>query len=309
MRVGRFTTTLIAGALAVGLAGCTGAPDREDQARDIRDRVAAMPGVTDADLTYDNDILAGTRFELRVDMDTATDEQIGAVADEIDHARGGDFADFDQRAEIDVARWTTLAGSDRLPDDAGRTAAQLRRLRAEVQAESIVYFAGTAGASVKVDGATATGRVVDTVLRVFTDPPPDTIEVASEPAADDPYWDVRSRMSIADKQRIDGQLAALAPAQPGYVTVRDGRIVTLTMSVTSPAAAHREIAHAVSVIGARPGQPVDLNWAAAAPAGIKGPRWAGSAEIGGCDRGSHMGELLPDARALQERIRDEFGSC
>lgn len=309
MRAGRFTTTLITGALAVGLAGCTGAPDREDEARAIRDRVAAMPGVTDADLTYDNDVLAGTRFELRVDMDTATDEQIGAVADEIDHARGGAFADFDQRAEINVARWTTLAGSDRLPDDAAQIAAQLRRLRAEVQAESIDYFAAAEGSSVRVYDATATGRVVDTVLRVFTDPPPNTIEVASEPGSVDPSWAVRSRLSIADKQRIDGQLAALAPAQPGYVTVRDGRIVTLTMSVTSPAAAHQEIAHAVSVIGARPGQPVDLNWAAAAPAGIKGPRWAGSAEIGGCDRGSHMGEPLPDAQALQERIRDEFGSC
>lgn len=309
MRAGRFTTTLTAGALAVALAGCTGAPDREDEARDIRDRVAAMPGVTDADLVYDNDIWAGTRFELRVDMDTATDHQIGAVADEIDQLRGDAFDDFDQRAEINVARWTTLAGGDRLPDDAARIAAQLRRLRADVQADSIRYGGGTDGSSVQVDGATATSEVVDTVLRVFTDPPPDTIEVASEPVADDPYWDVRSRMSIADKERIDGQLAALAPAQPGYVTVRDGRIVTLTMSVTSPAAAHQEIAHAVSVIGARPGQPVDLNWAAAAPVGTKGPRWAGSAAIGGCDRGSHMGELLPDARALQERIRDEFGSC
>ncbi|MDO3638046.1 hypothetical protein [Mycolicibacterium arseniciresistens] len=309
MRIRRFTTTLVAGVLTIGLAGCTGAPDREDEARDIRDRVAAMPGVTDADLVYDNDVMAGTRFELRVDMDAATDDQIGAVADEMDHLRGDTFDDFDQRAEINVARWTTLAGGDHLPDDAARIAAQLRRLRADVQAESIVYFAGTAGPSIKVNGATATGRVVDTVLQVFTDPPPDTVEVASEPASDDPYWAVRSRMSIADKQRIDGQLAALAPAQPGYVTVRDGRIVTLTMSVTSPAAAHQEISGAVRVLDARPGRPVHLNWAAAGAAGARGPRWAGSAEIGGCDHGSHMGELLPDAQALQQRIRDEFGSC
>ncbi|MEV3904368.1 hypothetical protein AB0K11_18755 [Mycobacterium sp. NPDC050551] len=309
MRFRRITTTLIAGALAVGVAGCTGAPDREDEARDIRDRVAAMPGVTDADLTYDNGVLAGTRFELRVDMDSATEEQIGAVADEIDRARGDDFADFDQRAEINVARWTTIAGGSRLPDDAGRIAAQLRRLRADVHAESIDYFAAAEGPSVQVFGATATGRVVDTILRLFTDPPPDTIEVASEPASGDPAWAVRSRLSIADKQRIDDQLAALAPAQAGYVTVREGRVVALTMSVTSPAAAHREIAHAVGVIGARPGQPVDLNWAAAGPTVTKGPRWAGSAEIGGCDHGSQMGELLPDATALQQRIRDEFGSC
>jgi hypothetical protein len=191
----------------------------------------------------------------------------------------------------------------------GGIAAQLRRLRADVQADSIRYGGGTDGSSVRVDGATATSRVVDTVLRLFTDPPPDTIEVAPDPASDDPFWAVRSRMSIADKQRIDGQLAALAPARPGYVTVLDGRVVHLTMSVTAPAAAHQEIAHAVRALGARRGQPVDLSWAAAGPAGTKGPRWAGSAEIGGCDHGSHMGELLPDAAALQQRIRDEFGSC
>ncbi|MCV7171642.1 hypothetical protein H7I41_17135 [Mycobacterium manitobense] len=307
MRIRRFTTTLVAGVLTIGLAGCTGAPDREDEARDIRDRVAAMPGVTDADLVYENDIWAGTRFELRVDMDTATDEQIGAVADEIDHKRGDEFADFDQRAEINVARWTTLAGGERLPDDAARIAAQLRRLRADVQADTIRYGAGTDGSSVRVDGATATSEAVDAVLQVFTDPP-DTIEVAPDEGADAPFWAVRSRMSIADKQRIDGQLAALAPAQPGYVTVLDGRVVHLTMGVTSPAAAYQEIAHAVRALDARRGEPVDLSWAAG-PAGTKGPRWAGSAEIGGCDHGSHMGELLPDAQALQQRIRDEFGSC
>ncbi|MCZ8379600.1 hypothetical protein O6P37_12050 [Mycobacterium sp. CPCC 205372] len=309
MRIRRLTTTLVAGVLTVGLAGCTGAPDREDAARDIRDRVAAMPGVTDADLVYDNDIWAGTRFELRVDMDTATDHQIGAVADEIDHLRGDEFDDFDQRAEINVARWTTLAGGDRLPDDAARIAAQLRRLRADVQADGIRFGGGTDGSSVRVDGASATSGVVDTVLRLFTDPPPDTIEVAPDEGIDAPFWAVRSRMSIADKQRIDGQLAALAPAQPGYVTVRDGRIVTLTMSVTSPAAAHQDISGAVRTLDARPGRSVHLNWAAQGAVGARGPRWAGSAEIGGCDHGSHMGELLPDAQALQQRIRDEFGSC
>ncbi|UHJ57132.1 hypothetical protein LT337_10050 [Mycolicibacterium fortuitum] len=42
----RFASGVAALSIAVtaGVSGCTGAPDREQEASDIRDRIAAMPG-------------------------------------------------------------------------------------------------------------------------------------------------------------------------------------------------------------------------------------------------------------------------
>ncbi len=56
------------------------APDREQEALDIRNRIAEMPGVANVDLIYDNGVLEGTRFELEVDMEQASDQQVGAVS-------------------------------------------------------------------------------------------------------------------------------------------------------------------------------------------------------------------------------------
>ncbi|MDT0382856.1 hypothetical protein RM572_29335, partial [Streptomyces sp. DSM 42041] len=84
-------------AVTAGLSGCTGAPDREQEALDIRNRIAEMPGVANVDLIYDNGVLEGTRFELEVDMQQASDQQVGAVVDQLDELRGDDFAKFNQR--------------------------------------------------------------------------------------------------------------------------------------------------------------------------------------------------------------------
>nr|MDT0523149.1 hypothetical protein [Streptomyces sp. DSM 41633] len=104
-------------AVVVGVSGCTGAPDREQEASDIKNRIAAMPGVSEVDLIYDNGIIEGTRFELEVSMDQATDQQVGSVAAQIDELRGKDFAKFDQRMKIIVAKWTSLSAGTDLPDD------------------------------------------------------------------------------------------------------------------------------------------------------------------------------------------------
>lgn len=122
-------------AVMIGVSGCTGAPDREQEALDIKNRIAAMPGVTEVDVIYDNGILEGTRFELDVAMEQATDQQVGAVAAQLDELRGNDFAKFDQSMKISVAKWTSISGSVDLPDDVEQVTGLVRRLRSEAPAE------------------------------------------------------------------------------------------------------------------------------------------------------------------------------
>ncbi|OBB19723.1 hypothetical protein A5761_00850 [Mycolicibacterium setense] len=303
-------------ALSVGVSGCTGAPDREKEALDIRDRIAAMPGVEDVDLIYDNGILEGTRFELKVDMPRASDQQVGAVAAQLDELRGDDFAKFNQRMEILVADRTSVSGSAGLPDDIDQVTGLLRRLGSDAPAGEIRWSgaAAPAASKLRILEAEKPGAAVDAVLRIFADRSPSDIEVSAADRVADPHWMIVNRLSLADKQRIDGQLAAAAPADPGWIGVRDGRIERLTFSVPTPATAYEDVVRTIRVIEAGPAHPVSLLWHwADDPSRFNEPRWAGSAMIGKCDyvNGDRTKSepLVPDALALQQRIRDEFDTC
>lgn len=302
-------------AVTAGLSGCTGAPDREQEALDIRNRIAAMPGVSDVDLTYDNGVLEGTRFELAVDMGQATDQQVGAVVAQLDELRSSDFAKFNQRMKILVAQQTSLSGGADLPDDAEQVTGLVRRLRADAPAGEIVWSGAAPDTSkVRIQEAENPGAAVDAVLRIFSDRPPSEIEVSAADRVADPHWMIFNPLTPTDKQRIDGQLAAAAPANPGWIGVRDGRVERLTFSVPTPATAYEDVVRTIHAVEAGPAHPVSLTWVwADDPARYNEPRWAGSAMVGKCDYPSgdrtKSEPLVPDALALQQRIRDEFDTC
>ena len=303
-------------AVAAMLAGCTGAPDRESAAIQIRDRVAAMPGVSDLDLIYDNGIFEGTRFELRADMEAATDEQIGAVAAEINAARGADFAEHDQRIELDVADGVSIGTSTALPQDTGAVAGLLRELDSRVTAQSIDWLSSGDGATgIDIYDTTATGAVVDSVLQVFADRPLDSIEVnrPTGPGEEASWW-IRTRLTPERKRAIDAQLAAAAPATPRLIVIRDGHIVTLRVAIPTPETAHPDIVRVIDAVGAGPQHPLDLGWSwSEDPARYGDLRWAGSVDIGKCDNPNantaSPDDLVPAARQLQQRIRDHYGPC
>lgn len=298
------------------LAGCTGVPDRESEANQISDRVAAMPGVSDLDLIYDNGIFEGTRFELRVDMEAATVEQIGAVATEINTARGDDFAEHDQRIELDVADGVSIGASTALPQDTGAVAGLLRELDSRVAAQSIDWGSGGDGATgIDINETAAAGEVVDSVLQVFADRPLDSIEVSRPPGpGEGASWWIRTRLTPEQKRDADEQLAAAAPATPRLIVIRGGHIETLRVAIVSPETAYPDIVRVIDALGAGPQRPLDLGWSwSDDPARYGDLRWSGSADIGNCDDpNANTGspdDLLPAARQLQQRIRDEYGRC
>lgn len=314
----RFASGVAALSIAVtaGVSGCTGAPDREQEASDIRDRIAAMPGVSEVDLIYDNGIIEGVRFELKVDMAQATDQQVGAVAAELDELRGRDFAKFDQSIKIIVGEDTSIAASTDLPDDTDHLTGLVRQLGVDAPAGDITWSVGAAPDSSRVQilEAQHPDQAVDAILRRFADRPPSTIEVSAANRVADPHWMIFNRFTPADKQRIEKQLAAAAPADPGWIGVRDGWIDHFTFSVPTRATAYEDIVRTIHALEAGPDHPVSLTWAWH---GVKyrydEPRWAGSAMIGKCEyvNGNRTASepLVPDALALQQRIRDEFDTC
>lgn len=306
MRLGRLLAVLLLGTVSVA---CTGAPSRGGEARDINDRVASMPGVSSVRMTYDNGILEGTRFELDVSMYTATDEQVGAVAAEIDAMRGDDFAEYNQRFTLRVADGTSIVFSARLPEDVERLAGQVRRLRAETAVGTVDFLPSANPARLTIDDAADPSAAVDAAIRVFGDALPDTLDVSAADRVSSPHWMTFTRLTVADKQRIDRQLAAAQPARPGWISVRDGRIERLTIGLPRPATAYDDLVRTIGAVEAGPEHPLYLTWTwRDDPAKYKEPEWAGTATIGGCET-SEARLLVPEALAVQQRIRDEFGTC
>ena len=301
---------------AAVLTGCTGAPGRESQAIDVERRIAAMPGVSDVDLVYDNGILEGTRFELRVSLEQASIEQIGAVAAEIDATRGDDFADYDQRIELDVADRVSINVSTALPDGTAAVATLLRELDSRATAQSINWRVTSEGATrIEIRDASATAAIVDAVLQVFANRPLDQIEVNPAPGpGEEAAWWIRTRLSTEDKRAVDAQLAAAAPATARLIVIREGRIVQMNVDVPSPETAYADIVGVIHALGAGRQRPLQLLWSwADDPARYGDLRWSGSVDIGDCDdptaNTGSADDLLPAARQLQQRIRDHYGPC
>lgn len=84
---------------AVSVA-CT--PDRSRQADHVRDAVAAMPGVSSAQVRYVNDLSNGPNFGLTVEMPGATIEQIVDAAARVREVMGDDFAAHRQTLAFDL---------------------------------------------------------------------------------------------------------------------------------------------------------------------------------------------------------------
>lgn len=306
--------TLLAAAAVV--AGCTGVADRESQALDIEQRVSAMPGVNGVDLVYDNGVLEGTRFELRVDMEHATDAQIDTVASEINARRGAAFADFDQRIDINVADGVSMVASAALPEDSGEMARKLRELDSRITAPSIDLLSTSDGATrIAIHDAAATGTVVDTVVHLFADHPLDQIEVnpPAGPGKETSWW-IFTPLHLEQKRRIDTQLGDAAPATARLVTVRDGQIERLNVAIPNPETAYADVVRIIDALGAGPQHRLELGWSwADDPARYGDLRWSGSVDIGNCnDPDANTGsadDLVPAARQFQQRIRDEYGPC
>ncbi|UHJ57131.1 hypothetical protein LT337_10045 [Mycolicibacterium fortuitum] len=153
--------------------------------------------MSEVDLIYDNGIIEGVRFELKVDMAQATDQQVGAVAAELDELRGRDFAKFDQSIKIIVGEDTSIAASTDLPDDTDHLTGLVRQLGVDAPAGDITWSVGAAPDSSRVQilEAQHPDQAVDAILRRFADRPPSTIEVSAANRVADPHWMIFNRFT------------------------------------------------------------------------------------------------------------------
>ncbi|MEV6768348.1 hypothetical protein AB0N05_06905 [Nocardia sp. NPDC051030] len=305
-----FAVGVVVVALAGVVAGCTGAPDRREQATTLVREIEAMPGVSSFSSGYNNEFERGANLDLQVSMPDATAAQIEAVVTRINDLKGTAFEDFRQTADfhvgmrLDVRRGTTL--------DPAQIAADAQRIRAIAAAVP----------NAQIDANRGEGRLALDIREVDDAQPVLTATrdaLAAEPAKVEiiakqqpNMWGVSFPFTIEQQNLILAQLSQLPRgANPWTVDVTGDYLSGLSVNVGT-GDSYRELIAVIDVAHPTPEHPLWLRWAARGAGEI----FKGSADIGGCrGYGDSNGEkhpeqyLTPDAVALQQRIRAEYDTC
>jgi hypothetical protein len=322
-------TVLVTLWLAVLAAGCTGAPDRREDATRLQDAVAGMPGVSDAYVSYENAVGRGATMSIHVQLPDATRQQIVDVVDRINAVRGDLFTKFDQSAEFGPvadggASFEVRCGATLDAATVADEAVALRTLAARVQADSADWWCNPHDRRLSIRGSrTPIGDVLSALRATGSDVDGTSMEVVSTPVApagDLPIslFKVQFPYSADDFAQFKALVARLA-ATPWTAGVGPGSTIGgLSVRLQSPATAHRQLTDVIAAVGAGPHRPLQLAWALEdSPAyGADTPRFTGRVDVGGCNYGTPSeaelhpeNYLTPAALTLQRQLRAKYDTC
>lgn len=291
--------------LVLGVAACTWAPDRADEAAAIEAELWLMPGVFDAHVFHSNNITQGVRFEVTVDMPTASDQQIADVAQRITELKGDDFVEYEQELTIRVTPDAGLIyGATVDPAQVAHDSAAIRSLEPEII--GVTLDRSDSIAAIEVYYTTAPWDELGVLQQVFGT---EQLEIhlwnTKQPNHFRPTIEGQFPLTAEQYTRIREQAAAL-PGEPTVVTIEDGAITEMVLRLPDPATLYDDLAAMFVMLGAGPDQPLFLRYSA--------PGIEGYVEVGSCDNEPHgpeyqSGERHPDNPTVQRRLLDEFSTC
>ncbi|AMT71574.1 hypothetical protein ABG82_15960 [Mycobacteroides immunogenum] len=313
--VGRRIKGLVSAAGLFALVlGCTGAPDRHEEAARLESALRQMPGVDRASVAYENAFARGATLGIDVAMPTATETQIGDVVSTLGRLKGHDFDGFYQWTNITVTqRNRLLVRPGTNPDVAALTTqvGQLRAVEAAFPGEKIEQYAG-------IDITELTMPVPEALARVRTAVGSAPIEVVVKPkrASDEPIWSVQFPFSAGHETAIRQRLGRMPITVGGVWVGEAGYLTRLTADIRHRQTAYDDLAAAIVASGAGKERPMNLLWAAQdGPQERDRPTFHGEVSVGSCDYGSNdTGQpdpkyYTPDAIDVQKRIRERFDNC
>lgn len=244
--------------LALVVAACT-PPDRSAEVRRLQAEIAKMPGVDDVNPLYTNDFENGAELKLVVAMPKASEEQIAAVASHITRIKGGDFNGYRQSTAFVVGdRLEVKRGAELDPAQIAGDAHRLRQLRARVPQASILWSREGASVRLEVSDIDHTSDVLSAVLATVQ-PEPMTIYVRSAEPTKFPTWEVGIPITAEQRANVDALISRLAlPVY--YVRVDNARITALSVYITDPATAYRDLKSVISTVAPTKQHPLQLQW-------------------------------------------------
>lgn len=317
---------VLAALLVVAVGGC-GAPDRRDEAQRIGEVLAAMPGVTDANVSYENAIGRGASFGVYVFAPDASRQQFVDLVNRYNEIRGDRFDHYHQTVTIHptASRTSELrCGSQTDADVIAMQAIALRELSSRVGAGDTDWWCGPQNRTLTIrDSAAPVAQVLGVLHASGADVAPVRLSLTSDSSstAMDPFSsvDITFPFSVEDWSRFEAMASRLEPL-PWSATVGPGSTIAgLAVLVDGPSAAESELASVIAEVGADENHPLTLSWAL--PGAQPGPAGAtsfkGQVQVGGCSATFSNMEierhpekyLTPEAVALQKRLRDTHEVC
>lgn len=300
--------------LALGVAACT-PPDRSAEVRHLQAEITKMPGVDDVKPLYTNDFENGAQLNMEVSMPKASEEQIASAASRITRIKGGDFNGYRQSTTFVVGDRleVTRGGADLNPAQIAADTHRLRQLRTRVPQASILWSRDGATVRLEVSAIDHTSDVLSAVLATVQ-PEPMTVYVRSAEPTKFPTWEVGVPITAEQRANIDALISRLAlPIY--YVRVDDARITELSVYITAPATAYRDLKSVISTVAPTKQHPLQLQWhLMVEPDNFH--QFTGDLQVPDCrDRNGSpkpqapQGNQTSEAAQLQQQLESDFNDC
>lgn len=309
--------------LAGVLGGCTGAPDRESEAQELKQTVAAMPGVDRVHVIYSNDVSLGPNMDVSVQMDDASDDQIEAVVARIDESFRLDFAHFRRSAEFDVGVGTvkraTGDSSRQLPLDSVSTDAQaIRQIGAAIPSidpgkSQITWVRNDIGSELTLRDVS--DHAVLRVVRSAIGNDPVVVRVLPEPSTGI-IWDIRYPFGAEQEDSVRA-IVSKSPLRVSALTASAGHLSRMRVTTSDPDTADTDLVSIIDLVAPTHEHPLFLDWDQAQSSNSGDQRrFAGAVHVAGCGYPTKLaGEQNPGsyytdkAIALRDQLRAKYDAC
>lgn len=281
-----------------------------------------MPGVEHVYTIYSNDFTQGVLLDLSLTMKTATLDQVKAVVHRVNELVGNDFDGYQRSDDFIVAPQATVktgsgrdeAGShldaDRIADGTRR----LRQLRDLGPDGELDLFLGSDAATATLRDVPSTDEAI-TATRTALGDLPVTVDIYPDPNDQRQHpWKITFPFTPDQEATIRHQID-LPGMSFGRVTVDDGHLTQVTVSLPRPATAYGDIKRLIAAIGPTTEHPLMIDFASYTDSRQDQLRFGGTVDVGACGYVTNGGEqhpekyYTPESIALQNKLRAEFDTC
>lgn len=307
---GRLIARLAISAVAVmTLASCAGAPDRSAEARQLESTLSATPGVTRADVRYENADGRGSTLDVDVWLPEATGEQITAAVGAIEQVRGDKFDKFEQHYNFWIAaprRKLSVQRGDRLDAaEISRDAVALRGLAARFSAGEVSWYRGADESTLRLIGLrTPTGETLN-MIRAGLGPDTEvTVDLRPAFGSPAPMLKVDFPFSAQQQDDIERRFAQMPASVVGAVIENNATIRVLTVALDQGSSVAQQVREVIDSAGANEQHPMWLRWLG--PKGSR-PGSNGFVTVGECDYPDDKNS--PTGGVVEQQLRREFDTC
>lgn len=308
------------------LSSCTGAPDRESEARRLKDALEAVPGVDSTLVTYSNSFTLGPTIAVTVRMGDATIDQIESAASRIADSYRHDFSRYRQSASFWIGSGTVEYRSDNVarhvalaPEVVAADVRAVRRIRSAMPDPpsgrmQITWLRTAFGPELTLQGGVVGAELA--AVRAAVGENPVLVRIIPVPRRTAIAWTVEFPFRSEDEDEVR-RIVSRLPLNAMVVTVSAGHISELRVEAPDAADAYARLVSVIDVAVPTAEHPMMLKWdAGRVPGAVDRRRFRGSVHVGGCSYDSRSGgEMEPgrhstdDAIAVQKRLRDEYDTC